>query len=115
MPTLNTVFIALLHGRNEPDEQLNDWGFAGPVIGPVVLHWTYGRLNVHSPELNDFAELPESDGLVRYDGKFYGDFDILTRGDEQVAKARRKGGPGLHGYPVFARNVARDAAPAVAK
>src|SRR5690349_3416947 len=28
------VLLELFHGRKSPDEELNDWGSSGPVLGP---------------------------------------------------------------------------------
>jgi hypothetical protein len=28
------VYLELYHGRHSPDENLDDWGFEGPVLGP---------------------------------------------------------------------------------
>ncbi len=34
--------IELFHGRNDIDERLDDWGFDGPIIGPVkFVHCVY--------------------------------------------------------------------------
>jgi hypothetical protein len=29
------MYLHLWHGRKEPDERLNDWGFDGPCLGPL--------------------------------------------------------------------------------
>jgi hypothetical protein len=102
MPNSNQVYIALLHGRNSPDEALKDWGFNGPVIGPVVLHWTYGTMNVHSPALDAFEELREAGGMVVYGGKYFGDLDILTHEDGRITEAAGEGE--LHDFAAFERN-----------
>jgi hypothetical protein len=36
------VYLHLFHGRSSPDEELDDWGSDGPVIGPLnYVHITY--------------------------------------------------------------------------
>lgn len=36
------LYLRLFHGRNSPDDQLDDWGFDGPFIGPLEsVHCTY--------------------------------------------------------------------------
>ena len=30
------VFIHLLHGRDDPAEDMRDWGYTGPVLGPFA-------------------------------------------------------------------------------
>lgn len=42
-----TLQLCLFHGRNNPDEHLDDWGFDGPVIpGIAGVSATYGMLRV---------------------------------------------------------------------
>jgi hypothetical protein len=37
-----SVYLHLFHGRKTPDENLDDWGSDGPVIGPLrYVHITY--------------------------------------------------------------------------
>jgi hypothetical protein len=36
------LYLHLFHGRNTPDEKLDDWGFQGPYFGPLdYFHITY--------------------------------------------------------------------------
>jgi hypothetical protein len=46
------VYLHLFHGRKSPDEQLDDWGEDGPVLGPLkYVHTTYARdLKVETAE-----------------------------------------------------------------
>ncbi len=30
------LYLGLFHGRDDPNEQMRDWGFNGPTIGPLV-------------------------------------------------------------------------------
>jgi hypothetical protein len=83
-------YIALFHGRSDPSEKLTDWGFDGPIIGPVGLGWTYGSLKLFEPGWNDFESLPIAEKLVVYDGKFYGDFEVFHAGDPKLAAAIRE-------------------------
>ena len=93
------LYLRLFHGRNAVDEQLDDWGFDGPTIGPLsFVHVTFMR-DVKfsaSPEVMDrfFPEVmaewrakgySNADGpicdwqfsivndLIEYQGKYYGD------------------------------------------
>lgn len=35
------VFVHLLHGRDDPDEEMQDWGYTGPILGPFeYIHVT---------------------------------------------------------------------------
>ena len=36
------LYIRLFHGRTDPDQDMDDWGFDGPVLGPYQFaHTTY--------------------------------------------------------------------------
>src|SRR6266540_2029269 len=40
--TPSGLYLALFHGRKTPDEDMEDWGFDGPMIGPLsYVHTTY--------------------------------------------------------------------------
>lgn len=72
------VYVSLMHGRDFPGQELSDWGFDGPIIGPVVLHWTYGTLHLHRPDFQFCGDLKIHEDLVQCGGKFYGDYDVFT-------------------------------------
>ena len=37
-----SVYIHLLHGRTDPDVNMQGWGFSGPILGPFeAIHFTY--------------------------------------------------------------------------
>lgn len=79
--------LKLFHGRNTPYEQLDDWGFDGPALGPFErVQFTYGTFTVHTAE--DEIQLTTVNELLFYDGKFYGDATVClaseTPPDEQV-------------------------------
>ena len=41
-PSLPGLYLGLFHGRHEPREEMEDWGFDGPMIGPLKwFHTTY--------------------------------------------------------------------------
>ena len=29
------MYLRLYHGRTDPNQQMDDWGFGGPIIGPL--------------------------------------------------------------------------------
>jgi hypothetical protein len=40
--TTRPVFIHLLHGRDDPKQDMREWGFVGPILGPFeAVHFTY--------------------------------------------------------------------------
>ncbi len=32
------MYLRLYHGRTDPDEQMDDWGFVGPTFGPLACY-----------------------------------------------------------------------------
>lgn len=72
------VYIELLHGRRNPKEQLDDWGFDGGFIGPIDwYHTTYvGMVRIGTPETPDGFELDLSTGMLEFDGYYYGDWTV---------------------------------------
>jgi hypothetical protein len=39
--------MLLIHGRDDPDEDMQDWGYRGQTLeGVAYIHWTYGNLTV---------------------------------------------------------------------
>lgn len=71
------VFLHLFHGRKDPTEQLDDWGLDGPWLGPLdYFGGTYGDLKV-GYNLDTF-NLHVYEGLVYYDGVYYGDFEVMA-------------------------------------
>lgn len=83
------LYVLLFHGRNSPQETLDDWGFDGPIIGPVGISWTYGCIKLHDQEWQGLEFLPMHNDLVLWEGKYYGDFEIMQGDDPKLAVARQ--------------------------
>ncbi|RBB35699.1 hypothetical protein DPV79_27145 [Burkholderia reimsis] len=96
------LYLGLFHGRDAIDEILEDWGFDGPVIGPLEsVHTTYaadvklrfadGRIaGRHFPETGFVtnvatgertrcveASLNIADDLLVFDGRYFGDWTVF--------------------------------------
>lgn len=78
------MYIRLFHGRTSPDQTLEDWGTEGPIIGPLEIDWLYGTMRLHADRCTSFVELPENDGLIEFEGIYYGQFDIVTEEDAGI-------------------------------
>jgi hypothetical protein len=104
------IYLQLFHGRDDPNEEMDDFGYDGPTIGPLeYLQLTYmcdikfamkpTVFNTFFPELADVKartilnptegdihhSLTIENDLILYDGKYYGDCSITT---EQPAPKR---------------------------
>lgn len=93
------MYLGLMHGRNSPTESMEDWGFQGPVIGPLDgFHVTYqasfrvgfcdeATAEKFFPERDDdWVELKFVNGLLEYEGKFYGDYTGFYHPGPKVAE-----------------------------
>lgn len=101
-----SVYIHLFHGRKTLEENLDDWGSDGPIIGPLnYVHVTYmdsvrGECPIETAEKffpdvyaeeQEFANknhrfmsdktdfwLDTPGDCILYDGVYYGDWTITT-------------------------------------
>lgn len=86
------LWLHLFHGRDAIDQEMDDWGFNGPTIGPLkYVHTTYGnhiKLGfVDEADIKKFdldkimPDLNVNEGLVVYQGRYYGDWSVSTERD----------------------------------
>lgn len=73
------MYLGLFHGRDRKDEDPDDWGFDGPVIGPLeFVHTTYANhikvCLVGRQQAEMDLELVE--GMIEFEGKYYGDWTV---------------------------------------
>lgn len=101
------IYLHLYHGRDDPAEDMDDWGFEGPVLGPFAyVHTTYmcdvkfactpdvfrkfwpdqakrwddmGVSNMNGPLVDYNFKIRED--LIEYDGKYYGDWSVASSAD----------------------------------
>jgi hypothetical protein len=82
MDTLESLPLRfrLFHGRVNRSQQLDYWGMDGPVFPATFVHTTYGQhIRLGGPEHGEtHLELyVGQDGLVYYDGIWYGDWTVF--------------------------------------
>lgn len=71
--------VLLFHGRDTVDEPMTDWGEEGPLLGPLdTVNMTYGEITLYPASDDPPPTLQMVNGLVAYDGKFYGDLEITS-------------------------------------
>lgn len=90
------VYLQLLHGREDPDQDMDDWGESGPALGPfkwahftyltfTTLGWEDGEMWVDDNFSADACYLMPPNSLCRHDdmlywnGVFYGDWEFIWR------------------------------------
>lgn len=82
------MYLMLTHGRNSPDEELNDWGSTGLYIGPLRwVHITYNS-SINICAANDYSQsgtgpmfakyspLYFCNAMLHYNGVYYGDWEL---------------------------------------
>ena len=75
----NRLYLELYHGRNNPDQDMDGWGFQGPVIGPFNMY-TITYLNILRLLYNGNGyTIPLETDMLAVDGKYYGDWAIHGR------------------------------------
>lgn len=97
------TYLALFHGRDDATIEMDDWGFNGPMIGPIIgFHVTYAdhiRVGFNTvqeaikffPHADDnWVDLEFVNDCLKYEGKFYGDYTVhphqQTRFDDEKPK-----------------------------
>ena len=69
------MYLDLRCGHDFPDQQLDGWGFNGPIIGPFPFVTVTFAEDIGIGE-NRF--LPIVNDLLCYDGKYYGDWKLIS-------------------------------------
>ena len=87
-PTQPGLYLGLFHGRLDPADAMDDWGFNGPLIGPLsFVHTTYTnhiKLDFENdcdakrylPQQTDYV-LPVNEDMVFFKNRFYGDWTVF--------------------------------------
>jgi hypothetical protein len=77
------MYLTLHHGRLSKDEDMDDWGFDGPIIGPLqYLHVTYcsdikyGTVDGEAASNGPSHVILLDEDLLGFDGKLYGDWEL---------------------------------------
>jgi hypothetical protein len=101
------LYLGLFHGRDAANTDMDDWGFAGPVIGPLeYAHTTYAsevklcfidgqRAALYFPDTGDIttvttgecvpcleAVLSITEDLIVFDGRYFGDWTVFYHKEE---------------------------------
>jgi hypothetical protein len=92
MPPKPGMYLGLFNGRDRLDQDMEGWGSNGPIIGPLeYAHTTYAdEIKLMFKHGEDFAKYGfdsidpwltiKRDGLVEFQGKYYGDWTTYCYG-----------------------------------
>lgn len=97
-PARPGLYLGLLHGRDHPQQQMDEWGFNGPMVGPLRwCHTTYTctiRIAFESSDdgVRYFGErgtehcLEVAGDLLAFGGKYYGDWTVYYVGPDDCKR-----------------------------
>lgn len=84
--------LRLYHGRNNPEQEMNDWGFEGAILNGVDgIIWTYGVPRVFFvndnalktakdltgwDEIADALEMRVYEDLIKTNEGYFGDWEL---------------------------------------
>src|SRR6185437_4495240 len=76
------MYLRLYHGRTDPDQEMEEWGFDGPTFGPLssYVHTYCSTFRIHAAEGYEEIWLDKYDDMIRWDGCFYGDLEVFIAG-----------------------------------
>lgn len=95
MPRQPGMYLMLFHGRSAPDEQLDNWGSNGPILGPLCyVHTTYASSIAFEFATKEAAlacgfddqydnEMQWSNELIHFNNVWYGDMSVFYVSPEE--------------------------------
>lgn len=73
------MYLHLFHGRDNPRQEMDNWGFDGPVLRVYGCHVVYGTVAIALHETEDkWHHLTDVDGCLYYNGQYFGDWSIFA-------------------------------------
>lgn len=81
------MYLRLYHGRPDPHQQMEDWGFVGPTFGPLscYVHTYCCTFRIHGESGTGEVWLEKHDDMIEWDGSFYGDMEVFIASENDQA------------------------------
>jgi len=81
------MYLRLYHGRIDPDQQLDEWGFVGPVFGPLscYVHTYCCNFRIYGECDTNELWLEKHDDMIKWDDGYYGDMEVFIAGTDDKA------------------------------
>ena len=92
------LYLGLFHGRHPPDQQMDDWGFNGPTIGPLKwCHTTYAaHIKIEFENASDaveyfgieeaYIDMNLEGDMLTFGGMYYGDWTVYYVGPDDCER-----------------------------
>jgi hypothetical protein len=73
------LYLQLLHGRNQLDQEMTDWGFDGPTLGPLkfVQGIYLDHLRIEYAETEQSIRIEYTEDCLIYDSKYFGQYTVF--------------------------------------
>ena len=72
------LYLRLFHGREDPEQDMDNWGLDGPIFGPYeFVHTTYNSSIKLGKQNGDCDMLLVAGDMLYYDGVYYGDWSVF--------------------------------------
>lgn len=81
------LYLHLFHGRRDPGQPMQHWGFSGPTFGPLQsVNQTYGaNFRFSGEKSHDEIWLAQHEDLIVWESCYYGDVAIIIATEGNVA------------------------------
>lgn len=81
------MYLRLYHGRVDPTQQMDDWGFTGPTFGPLscYVHTYCSTFRIYDEGGTIEVWLEIFDDMIRWGDAFFGDMEVFVAGDNDHA------------------------------
>lgn len=81
------MYLRLYHGRTDPDQVMDDWGFDGPTFGPLssYVHTYCSTFRIYGEVTTRELWLETHGDMIQWDGCFYGDLEVFIAGTNHKA------------------------------
>ena len=73
------MYLRLYHGRTNPDQEMDDWGFDGPTFGPLsgYVHTYCSNFRCYAECGTDEIWLETNGDMICWDDCYYGDMEVF--------------------------------------
>jgi len=77
------MYVRLYHGRTDPEQDMDDWGFQGPTFGPLscYVHTYCSTFRIHGESNASELWLETHRDMIRWGGSFFGDLEVFVAGE----------------------------------
>jgi hypothetical protein len=81
------LYLRLYHGRTDPAQEMDAWGFEGPTFGPLscYVHTYCSTFRIHAECGYHELWLETHGDMIRWDGCYYGDLEVfIAKADDKA-------------------------------